>query len=103
MAQSTAGTGTAARVAEPSGPQSASGGDLYWVDAATGVLRRQSGVGGAADCPLAPGGDCSQPSQFCMPGSADFTPGASFSTAISADGELYVLQSGTTLLRRFGS
>lgn len=101
-AASLAGAGTGASVAAPAGPQASMAGELYWIDAGTGAIRRQDVASGQVDCPLAPFGDCTQPSQVCSPGQADFTPGASFSTALSGDGDLYVLESGTTLLRRFG-
>ncbi len=96
------GTGRAALVAAPTGPQTSGDGEIYWIDAGSGAVRRQIGLFGDVDCPLAALGDCTQPSQLCMPGIDDFTPGASFSTAVSGDSDLYVLESGTTLLRRFG-
>ncbi len=102
VAMSVAGVGAQALVAEPTGPQSSMDGEVYWIDASTGVLRRQSGFAGPVDCPLAPSGNCALASQFCDPGQVDFPAGASFSTAISGTGALYVLASGTTLLRRFG-
>jgi hypothetical protein len=97
-AASTAGVGAQARVAGPMAPQTSSGGEAYWIDAATGTLRRKAGASDAVDCALAA---CGTPSMACSAGGPDFTPGASFSTAISGAGDLVVLRSGTTLLRRF--
>ncbi len=90
-----------AQTAAPQAPAIAATGELYWIDSATGVLRRDS-IAGFVDCPLAPAGDCATLSSVCPSTGPDFAPGASFSTAISGDGDLYVLQAGTTRLRRFG-
>lgn len=99
VAASSAGVGAQARVADPAAPQSSGGGEAYWMDAQTGTLRRGELSGLAVDCPLT--AQCAVPSQACTPGANDFAPGASFSTALTEDGALWVLQSGTTLLRRF--
>ena len=90
-----------AQTAMPQAPAISSTGEVYWIDSLTGVLRRESTVG-FADCPLAPLGDCTMLSSACPSAGPDFAPMASFSTAISGDGDLYVLQTGTTRLRRFG-
>ena len=90
-----------AQTARPQAPVISSTGEVYWIDSLTGVLRRESTVG-FVDCPLAPGGDCTMLSSVCPSAGPDFAPMASFSTAISGDGDLYVLQTGTTRLRRFG-
>jgi len=89
-----------AQTARPQAPVISSTGEVYWIDSLTGVLRRESTIG-FVDCPLAPGGDCATASSACIAGSPDFDPNASFSTAISGDGDLYVLKTGTTRLLRF--
>jgi len=101
MPASSAGPSLMAQTAEPQAPAISSSGEVYWIDSLTGVLRRES-VAGFVDCPLAPGGDCMTLSSMCPSAGPDFAPGASFSTAISGAGDLYVLQTGTTRLRRFG-
>ncbi|MFT5287159.1 MAG: hypothetical protein ACI8TQ_003339 [Planctomycetota bacterium] len=102
MPLTSAGLAPLAQTAAPNSPAVSASGEIYWIDSLTGVMRRES-VMGVVDCPLAPSGDCSVPSMLCSVGSgADFAPGNSFSSAISGDGDLYVLESDTVVLRRFG-
>ncbi len=81
-AMSTDGTGELASVGGPVSPITTTGGDIYWVDSATGVLRRLSN--GVVDCPLAV--DCATAS-----GAPTFTAGAFTSLAQTEGGVLYAI------------
>jgi hypothetical protein len=88
------GPGADVLLATPVAPYATSEGTLYWIDAATGVLRRQA-QDGTVDCPLAV--DCAT-----ALGAPDFTPGAGFSLCVTDSGVLYVLEAsggGQTLYR----
>jgi len=80
-ATSAEGTGVAASLAVPIAPVTSEGGEVYWIDSLTGVLRRFDSETGLADCPLSAG---------CA---ASFTPGAHFSAVIAENGSLYVVDS----------
>jgi len=73
----------------PVSPLASSGEDIYWVDAATGVLRRYSE--GVVDCPLAL--DCD-----AALASPAFTPGAVLSLTRTPSGALFVLDASTSTL-----
>jgi len=72
-----------AQVAGPQAPLVSSSGEIYWVDAETGVLRRRQ-VDGECDCPLHD--DCA--SAVLTP---DFPAGNAISLARTAGGDLYAL------------
>lgn len=76
------GEGEAAQVARPVALLSTSDQDTYWIDSATGILRRMSGGADAVDCPLWPD---------CASALADFTPGAPASLTQTPGGLLFVL------------
>ena len=93
-AETVEGAGEVARLAAPRGLASSSGGEIYWVDSATGILRRYATTSGSADCPLF--ADCNA----AVTAGGSFTPGGGFSMAISDSGALYVLDAdGGELLR----
>ncbi len=73
----------------PVSPLASSDEDIYWVDAATGVLRRYSE--GVVDCPL--NVDCD-----AALASPAFTPGAVISLTRTPSGALFVLDASTSTL-----
>ena len=73
----------------PVSPIASSGEDTYWVDAATGVLKRYSE--GVVDCPLAV--DCD-----AALASPAFTPGALLSLTRTPSGALFVLDTSSSTL-----
>ncbi|MEM7310367.1 MAG: hypothetical protein AAF682_27065 [Planctomycetota bacterium] len=88
------GPGGLAGLARPSPPVATADGEVYWVDTATGVLRRYDLAGGVADCPGFV--DCASAVAAPL-----FSPsGGNFSLAIGASGDLYVLESDTQTLWR---
>lgn len=92
MAMSANGDGLLASLAEPVSPVSTAGGEVYWVDAATGTLRRLVRSTGTVDCPQGTGGDCTTAGLF--------TPMAEFSLAVTEGGVLYLLEGGATSLQQ---
>ncbi|HED65964.1 MAG TPA: hypothetical protein ENJ09_10470 [Planctomycetes bacterium] len=83
--QSSDGIGGAASLAGPVAPVMTSGGDIYFVDGDTGILRRQALATGVVDCPLFVDCDAANLASGSFSG-----PGA-YSLALSASGALYVL------------
>jgi hypothetical protein len=88
------GNGTLAQVAAPRSPLATSEEDTYWVDSASGVLRRLRGAQDAVDCPL--WDDC----DAAVAGGGDFTPGGLHSLTQTPAGVLYVLDADVGELRR---
>lgn len=86
------GLGTAATLDEPVSPLATSGGEVYWVDAGSGVLRRRA-LDGTSDCPLA--ADCA--SAVATP---SFPAGHAFSLTGTEGGVLYVLDATDGVLWR---
>jgi hypothetical protein len=87
------GAGEEASLARPSPAVSTAGGEVYWVDTQTGVLRRYDFGTGVADCPL--DADCA-----AAAASTPFTPGGDFSVVLDGEGGLFVLDcSAQTLFR----
>jgi hypothetical protein len=86
---SVAGQGALASLAGPVAPVSSDDGFIYWVDSATGILRRYDLATGLADCPFSAG--CASP---------DFTGRSGFSLAITDSGALYVLDGEAATLYR---
>lgn len=87
----TQGDGEAAQLALPVSVLSTSAGDVYWLDSATGILRRMSGAADTVDCPLA---------VDCASAIADFTPGGVLSLTQTPAGALYVLDADADTLFR---
>ncbi|MCK6446890.1 MAG: hypothetical protein L6Q99_10900 [Planctomycetes bacterium] len=87
----TQGDGEAAQLAAPVSVLSTSEGDVYWLDSATGILRRMSGAADSVDCPLA---------VDCASAIADFTPGGVLSLSQTPAGALYVLDADADTLFR---
>jgi hypothetical protein len=90
----TQGTGELAELARPVAPAASSAGEVYWIDAGTGVLRRLDLATLTCDCPLFV--DCA--SALAAP--PQFTAGGSFASAISDAGLLYVLDADAGKLLR---
>jgi len=88
------GQGPAAQLARPVAPLSTSGGDVYWIDAETGILRRMTGLMDNVDCPLWT--DCST----AVAGSPHFTPGGELSLTQTPAGVLFVLDASAGTLFR---
>ncbi|MEW6073463.1 MAG: hypothetical protein AB1726_12845 [Planctomycetota bacterium] len=88
------GTGGLARLAGPVSLASTSEGDVYWIDATTGILRRHASATGETDCPMFT--DCAE----AVGGAALFTPGGRFSLAVTAGDVLYVVDAGAGKLLR---
>jgi hypothetical protein len=76
----------------PGSPFVTTGGEIYWMDEASGVLRRAS-ASGTSDCPL---------SSSCALGAAfpEFAPGHVFSLAVTGAGQLFVLDATDGSLAR---
>ena len=83
------GVGSDASLASPQALAGSLAGELYWVDAGTGILRRMT-ASGLVDCPLA--ASCAGP--------GNFTPGGAFSMTVGADGTLFVLDVAAGTLYR---
>ncbi|MCH2107045.1 MAG: hypothetical protein MK291_10420, partial [Planctomycetes bacterium] len=79
----------AADLGAPVSPLASAGADTYWVDAATGVLKRYAD--GVVDCPL--NVDCD--AALAAPA---FTPGALLSLTRTPSGALFVLDASTSTL-----
>ena len=88
---STDGAGVFASVAGPVSPITTTGGEIYWIDSASGVLRRLAN--GVVDCPLAV--DCVAASV-----APNFTVGAATSLAQTEGGVLYALDAAAGTLFR---
>jgi hypothetical protein len=82
ISASVGGEGTAAELAGPRSPLSTSANDVYWIDAATGILRRMTGANDTVDCPLF--ADCSL-------AGGNFTAGDALSLTQTPAGVLFVL------------
>jgi hypothetical protein len=87
----TQGDGEAAELAAPVSVLATAEGDVYWVDSATGILRRMAGAADTVDCPLW---------TDCASAIADFTPGATLSLTQTPAGALYVLDADAATLYR---
>jgi hypothetical protein len=76
----------------PACPFVTTGGEIYWLDAASGVLRRLSAAG-MVDCPL---------SNNCVAavGVPTFSPGHALSMAVTEAGQLFVLDATAGVLLR---
>lgn len=81
-----------AQLAEPVAPFVTSTGELYWIDAATGVLRRRA-LDGTCDCPLSI--DCAT-----AVGAPPFPAGHRFALTETPGGVLYVLDATADVLHR---
>jgi len=88
------GDNEAASLAAPRSPLSTAGGETYWIDATTGILRRMSGVEDSCDCPL--WSDCAT----AVSSGGDFTPGGVLSLTQTPSGVLYVLDADAGQLWR---
>jgi len=91
-AGSSEGTASTALLSAPVSPLSTAGGELYWIDSGTGVLRRRQ-ASGSCDCPLAL--DCA--TAVATP---DFPAGHDFSLTQTSSGVLYVLDATDGVLWR---
>lgn len=91
VSETLAGGKNTARLASPMAPATSAGGPVFWIDAATGVLRRFEQ--GQADCPLEL--DCA--AALATP---SFTPGGVHSLALLDSGALYVLDADAGSLLR---
>lgn len=80
------------QVSQPVSPLVTSGGDVYWIDAGSGVLRRRAAQG-AVDCPLA--ADCA--TAVTTP---SFPAGHAYSMTMTSSGVLYVLDATDAVLYR---
>jgi hypothetical protein len=88
------GDGVAAQLARPVSPLSTSADDVYWIDAATGILRRMTGPADTVDCPL--WADCNA----AVVGGGNFTPGGVLSLTQTPGGVLYVLDAAAATIFR---
>jgi hypothetical protein len=93
VALTLAGVDGESSLAMPSAPVVTAGGEVYWVDSLTGVLRRYAFATGLADCPLDV--DCA-----AAVASTPFTPGGAFALALDGAGALYVLDCAAQTLYR---
>lgn len=87
----TDGAAQVASLASPTSPFATASGELYWIDATTGVLRRLAAD--QVDCPLH--ADCA-----AAVGAPNFTPGGVFSLTQTEGGVLYVLDATAGTLFR---
>ncbi len=85
MAVSVEGVGELASVAAPVSPVTTAEGEIYWVDSATGILRRMVLSTGTVDCPMF--ADCATAN---MAGGA-FSGAGNYSAAVTMSGRMYVL------------
>jgi hypothetical protein len=76
------GTGELASLGQPVNPVASTGGEVYWVDSSTGILRRLTLATGLVDCPLNPG---------CNTNGTDFSGPGNYAVAVGMNGKLYVL------------
>lgn len=83
-----------AQLDAPESPIVTANGETYWIDAASGVLRRRL-ADGTCDCPLH--ADCAT-----AVGAPEFTPGHRFSLASTPAGKLFVLDATAGTLHRVG-
>jgi hypothetical protein len=88
------GVDQAARLAAPQGLVATQDGEAYWIDSATGILRRYSFSTGVSDCPLF--ADCAA----AVTAGGTFTVGGAFAMALGDSGALYVLDAGAGTLFR---
>lgn len=88
----TEGSAATTQLDTPLSPLVTSAGEIYWIDAGTGVLRRKQ-VDGTCDCPLAL--DCA--SAVATP---DFPAGHAYSLTQTSSGVLYVLDGTAGVLWR---
>lgn len=88
------GNGTSAALAAPRSPLATKGSDTYWLDSASGILRRMGGAQDQVDCPLWP--DCAS----AVAAGGDFTPGAALSLTQTPAGVLFVLDPDAATLWR---
>jgi hypothetical protein len=88
------GVDGAARLAAPKGIASTSDGQVFWVDSATGILRRYDFATGLSDCP--PFADCAA----AVAAGGSFASGGGFSLALGDSGALYVLDAAAGTLFR---
>jgi hypothetical protein len=88
----TAGAGALARTAGPVSPLVTVGGEIYWIDSTSGVLRRRA-PDGTVDCPLAL--DCA--AAVATPA---FPPGHAFSLTQTPAGVLFVMDATDGVLYR---
>ena len=84
MAATSDGLVEAASTAAPMAPVTTESA-LFWIDSATGILRRHDFTSGLNDCPLFL--DCAA----AVTAGGTFTPGGVFSLAVGSSGTLYVL------------
>jgi len=87
------GIGPLASLAAPAALAASAQGELYWIDASTGVVRRQALSAGVADCPLF--ADCAS-----AVGAPTFTPGGRHALALTSAGVLYALDADAAQLWR---
>lgn len=81
-----------AQLARPVSPLATAQGDIYWIDSATGVLRRRK-LDGACDCPLS--ADCAS-----AVAAGEFPAGHAFSLTETTGGKLFVLDATAGVLYR---
>ncbi len=93
-AATTQGVDTAAQLDAPVGLLSTSDGFAFWVDSASGILRRYDFATGLSDCPLFV--DCAA----AVAAGGSFTNGGGFSLAVTSSGALYVLDGSAGTLWR---
>ena len=78
-----------ASLASPVAPVTTASGEVFWMDSATGILRRWSPATGEVDCPLFPD---------CASAGGGFTAGGEFALAIGPSGALYVLDAAAATI-----
>ena len=88
------GIDTAAHLAAPAAPVSTNEGLVFWVDSASGILRRYDLSTGLSDCPMF--ADCAA----AVLAGGSFTNGGGFSLALTSSGVLYVLDGNAATLFR---
>ena len=92
--ETTQGVDAAAHLAAPASPVSTVDGLVFWVDSASGILRRYDLATGLSDCPGF--ADCAA----AVLAGGSFTNGGGFSLAITSSGDLYVLDGNAATLYR---
>jgi hypothetical protein len=90
----TQGIDAAAQLASPVGLAGTVDGVVFWIDSATGILRRYDFTTGLSDCPMF--ADCAS----AVAAGGSFTNGGGFSLAITSSGTLYVLDGSAGTLYR---
>lgn len=88
------GIDDAAHLDAPAAPVSTVGGQVFWVDSASGILRRYDFATGLTDCPMF--ADCAA----AVLAGGSFTNGGGFSLALTSSGVLYVLDGNAATLYR---